>query len=101
MGIAWLWSGLCEAVGMRVSNPKSQAMVLCLKVMDCFHLATFQSLQQSEQHVRCVLERLLENQHQAVSKVPFLQLIVTASNILIDPTKAKEIKDWPIPSSLM
>ncbi|KAI2664142.1 Transposon Tf2-8 polyprotein [Labeo rohita] len=59
------------------------------------------------QHVRRVLQRLLENGlHVKVEKcvfhaqsVPFLGYIMSAEGVRMDPDKVKAVVDWPIPDS--
>uniref|UniRef100_A0A4W5L815 Gypsy retrotransposon integrase-like protein 1 n=1 Tax=Hucho hucho TaxID=62062 RepID=A0A4W5L815_9TELE len=65
------------------------------------------SLQQHVQHVRRVLQRLLENglfvkaekcEFHAQS-VPFLGYIVSSEGMRMDPKKVKAVVDWPSPDS--
>ncbi len=65
------------------------------------------SREEHVQHVRCVLQRLLEN-HLFVkaekcvfhtSEVPFLGFIVKEGSIQMDPAKVKAVLDWASPSS--
>ncbi|XP_047195290.1 uncharacterized protein LOC124851551 [Hippoglossus stenolepis] len=59
------------------------------------------------QHVRSVLQRLLENQlfvkaekcEFHATEVTFLGFIVRAGRILVDPTKVKAVADWPTPTT--
>ncbi len=65
------------------------------------------SLQEHVQHVRQVLQRLLENGLYVkaekcvfhVQSVPFLGYIVSAKGVCMDPDKVKAVVDWPIPNS--
>ncbi|KAG1957249.1 retrotransposable element [Pimephales promelas] len=65
------------------------------------------SLQEHVQHVRRVLQRLLENglfvkAEKCVfhaQSVPFLGYIVSSEGIRMDPEKVKAVVDWPIPDS--
>ncbi|KAL0148819.1 hypothetical protein M9458_055828, partial [Cirrhinus mrigala] len=66
------------------------------------------SLQEHVQHVRRVLQRLLENglfvkAEKCVfhaQSVPFLGYIVSSEGIRMDPDKVKAVVDWPTPDSL-
>ncbi len=59
------------------------------------------------QHVRRVLQRLLENRLFAkvekcqfhARSVPFLGFILSPDGIRMDPTKLKAVADWPTPDS--
>lgn len=59
------------------------------------------------QHVRQVLERLLQNRlfvkaekyHFHSDTVYFLGLIVSAGSIQMDPAKVEAVKDWPVPET--
>ncbi len=59
------------------------------------------------QHVRRVLQRLLENRLFAkvekcqfhARSVPFLGFIISPDGIRMDPTKVKAVADWPTPDS--
>ncbi len=66
------------------------------------------SLQEHVQHVRRVLQRLLENglfvkaekcEFHAQS-VTFLGYIVSSEGMCMDPDKVKAVVDWPIPDSV-
>uniref|UniRef100_A0A4W5JRV3 Gypsy retrotransposon integrase-like protein 1 n=1 Tax=Hucho hucho TaxID=62062 RepID=A0A4W5JRV3_9TELE len=65
------------------------------------------SLQQHVQHVRRVLQRLLENGlfvkaekcEVYAQSVPFLGHIVSAEGMRMDPEKVKAVVDWPSPDS--
>ncbi|KAL0147989.1 hypothetical protein M9458_056716, partial [Cirrhinus mrigala] len=65
------------------------------------------SLQEHVQHVRRVLQRLLENglfvkMEKCVfhaHSVPFLGYIVSSEGIRMDPNKVKAVVDWPTPDS--
>jgi len=65
------------------------------------------SLQEHVQHVRRVLQRLLENglfvkAEKCVfhaQSVPFLGYIVSSEGVRMDPDKVKAVVDWPIPDS--
>jgi hypothetical protein len=59
-----------------------------------------------EQHLRLVLHKLRDNQLYAkfskcefwIDKVPFLGHIISNGGIAVDPTKAKEIMEWRVPT---
>lgn len=63
--------------------------------------------QEHEQHVRQVLQRLLENKLYVkaekcdfhTSKVSFLGFVVESGQVKADTEKVKAVADWPIPSS--
>ncbi len=65
------------------------------------------SLQEHVQHIRQVLQRLLENGLYVKAEkcvfhaqsVPFLGYIVSAEGVCMDPDKVKAVVDWPIPNS--
>ncbi|KAL0166247.1 hypothetical protein M9458_038091, partial [Cirrhinus mrigala] len=65
------------------------------------------SLQEHVQHVRRVLQRLLENglfvkAEKCVfhaQSVPFLGYILSAEGIRVDPAKVQAVVDWPTPDS--
>ncbi|KAI2665690.1 Transposon Tf2-9 polyprotein [Labeo rohita] len=65
------------------------------------------SLQEHVQHVRRLLQRLLENGLYVKAEkcvfhtqsVPFLGYIVSAEGVRMDPDKVKAVVDWPIPDS--
>ncbi|KAI2646204.1 Transposon Tf2-9 polyprotein [Labeo rohita] len=65
------------------------------------------SLQEHVQHVRRVLQRLLENglfvkAEKCVfhaQSVPFLGYILSAEGVRVDPEKVKAVVDWPTPDS--
>ncbi len=66
------------------------------------------SLQEHVQHVRRVLQRLLENGLFVKAEkcafhaqsVPFLGFIVSPEGVRMDPDKVKAVLSWPIPDSL-
>ncbi|KAI2646233.1 Transposon Tf2-6 polyprotein [Labeo rohita] len=65
------------------------------------------SLQEHVQHVRRVLQRLLENGLFVKAEkyvfhaqsVPFLGYILSAEGVRVDPEKVKAVVDWPTPDS--
>ncbi|XP_052387748.1 uncharacterized protein LOC127934413 [Carassius gibelio] len=65
------------------------------------------SLQVHTQHVRQVLQRLLENQLYVKAEkcvfhaqsVPFLGFVVSAGEIKADPCKVRAVAEWPAPDS--
>ncbi|KAK7878028.1 hypothetical protein WMY93_031309 [Mugilogobius chulae] len=66
-----------------------------------------QDLQQHIQHVRTVLQRLLENKlfvkaekcQFHASSVPFLGFVIEQGQIKADPEKVKAVADWPRPET--
>ncbi|KAK7886523.1 hypothetical protein WMY93_026144 [Mugilogobius chulae] len=66
-----------------------------------------QDLQQHIQHVRTVLQRLLENKlfvkaekcQFHASSVPFLGFVIEQGQIKADPEKVKAVADWPQPET--
>ncbi len=65
------------------------------------------SLQEHVQHVRRVLQRLLENGLYVKAEkcafhaqsVPFLGYIVSVEGMRMDPDKSQAVVDWPTPDS--
>ena len=65
------------------------------------------SEQELVQHVRSVLQRLLENQlfvkaeksEFHATEVSFLGCIISVRRIHMDPTKVKAVVDWPVPTT--
>ena len=65
------------------------------------------SLDDHVSHVKCVLQRLLENRlfvkaekcEFHVSSVQFLGFIVEKGQLKPDPAKVKAVRDWPVPST--
>jgi hypothetical protein len=61
-----------------------------------------------EEHLRLVLQKLQDNQLYAkynkcelwINEVPFLGHIISNGGISVDPTKAREIVAWSIPSTV-
>ncbi|XP_051543938.1 uncharacterized protein LOC127434920 [Myxocyprinus asiaticus] len=63
-----------------------------------------QSLQEHTQHIRQVLQRLLENQllekcQFHARSVPFLEFFVSTKGIQVDPDKVRAVSSWPTPDS--
>jgi hypothetical protein len=66
------------------------------------------SMEEQEEHLRLVLQRLREHQLYAkfskckfcIKKVPFLGHVVSPEGIAMDPSKVKEVLDWKPPTSV-
>jgi hypothetical protein len=68
----------------------------------------FNSMEEHEEHLWIVLQRLWEHQLYAkfskckfwIRKVPFLGHMVSPDGIAVDPSKVKEVLDWKLPMSM-
>jgi hypothetical protein len=66
------------------------------------------SMEEHEEHLRIVLQRLREHQLYAnfskcefwIKEVPFLGHVVLLEGIAVDPSKVKEVLDWKKPTSV-
>jgi hypothetical protein len=66
------------------------------------------SMEEHEEHLGIVLQRLREHQLYAkfhkcefwIKEVPFLGHVVSPEGITVDPSKVKEVLDWELPMSV-
>jgi hypothetical protein len=66
------------------------------------------SMEEHEEHLRVVLQRLREHQLYAkfskcefwIKEVPFLGHVISPEGITVDPDKVKEVLDWKPPMSV-
>jgi hypothetical protein len=66
------------------------------------------TMEEHEEHLRVVLQRLREHQLYAkfimcefwIKKVPFLGHVVSPEGITVDPDKVREVLDWKSPTSV-
>ena len=64
--------------------------------------------EEHENHLRLVLQKLRENKLYAklskcafwIYEVPFLGHIISKGGIAVDPSKVKDVSDWPIPQNV-
>lgn len=66
-------------------------MFVDLDILDFSHY-----LDEQVQHVRLVLQRLLENRHEIYqSSIQFSGYIIEEGHIKADPNKVQAVADWP------
>jgi hypothetical protein len=71
-------------------------------------LVYLSTAEEHEQHLRVVLERLMQNQLYAkfskcefwLEEVAFLDHVLTAEGVAVDPAKIKAMKEWEQPRNL-
>jgi hypothetical protein len=71
-------------------------------------LVCSRSMEEHEEHLRIVLQRLREHQLYAkfskcefwIKEVPFLGHVVSPEGIVVDPSKVKEVLEWKSPMTV-
>jgi hypothetical protein len=71
-------------------------------------LVCLKSMEEHEEHLRIVLQRLREHQLYArfskcefwIKEVPFLGHVVSPEGIVVDPSKVKEVLEWKPPTAV-
>jgi hypothetical protein len=66
------------------------------------------SMEEHEEHLRIVLQRLREHQLYAkfskcefwINEVPFLGHMISLEGIVVDPSKLRDVLDWKLPTSV-
>jgi hypothetical protein len=66
------------------------------------------SMEEHEEHLRVVLQRLRDHQLYAkfskckcwINEVPFLGHVISSEGIVVDPSKVRGVLDWELPKSI-